>query len=353
MATCGDGIIDLSAGEQCDPGPGAGDSGIGGCSPNCQMQCAPGAPPWSTNHHCYQLPGSQGAESFRGANGACPGASHVVTFASEDEFQHVLSFLNGGGAFWVGLSASSSSSSPYAEAPFEPGWAADCPGCYAHILTVDADLPPFPDASVDGGTLDCFAALSDSTQPWQRYPCRGISRQLLDVICEFEPVGRQSQSCDAGICIDLVKTHGIKGYIYEQNRSTPDAASRSCVALGGRLVVLQSRDEREQLWRELSRLTVPPSAVWIGLSQVSAGSPQSPQGSWAWDDRTPADGAAAYPSEWAIGQPLRFGRGGTTRAFLYHDSHSPSIDDTLARNDPNLTISGTLPYVCEIPVTSR
>jgi hypothetical protein len=349
VSLCGDGIVELSAGEQCDPGPGAGDAGVGGCSASCQMECLSGAPSWSVNHHCYDLVGSQGAGSLRAANGVCPGASHVVTFASEEEFQHVLPLLNGQGAFWVGISTSSSSSSPYAEAPFEPGWTLGCPGCYAHTLTPDADLPSFPGADIDGGTLDCFAALSDSTQSWQRYPCRGLSRQLLDVICELEPVGRQSKPCPAGICIDLVKTQGVKSYVYQENRSTPDGASRACVALGGRLVVLQSRDEREQLWRELYRLTVPPSAVWIGLSQVSPGSYQDPEGSWAWDDHTPADGPGAYPAEWAVGEPLRFGHAGTSRAFLYHDDHSPAVDDTLARNEPTLTISGTLPYVCEIP----
>jgi hypothetical protein len=346
---CGDGIVDLAAGEQCDPGPGAGDAGIGGCSGNCQMQCPSGAPPWPTNHHCYYSAASLGVLSLHVANGICPGASHVVTYASEEEFQHTLP-LAGGDAFWVGISASGASSTPFSAAKFEPGWSLDCPGCYAHTLAADADLPVFPDASVDGGVVDCFAAVPDPAQPWQRYPCRGLSGQRLEVICELEPVGRQSRPCEAGICIDLVKTYGAKGYMYQANRATPDGASRACVALGGRLVVLQSRDEREQLWRELSRLTVPPSAVWIGLSETSPASFRVPTGTWAWDDHTPADGPGAYPPEWATGEPLRYGRGGTPRAFLYHDDHSPSIDDTLARNDPTLTISGTLPFVCEVRI---
>jgi len=346
LATCGDGIIDLAAGEQCDPGPGAGDAGIGGCSPSCQMQCSAGAPPWSVNHHCYQLARPARASSFRSASAICAGAAHVVTFASEEEFQFALPLAGGGSPFWIGISTGSPSSSPYSEAPFEPSWSLGCPGCYAHTVVPDADLPAFPDAGVEGGVLDCLVALSDPSQPWQQYPCRGLPGEALDVVCELEPVGRQSKSCEAGICIDLVKTHGAKGYVYHANRATPDSASRACVALGGRLVVLQSRDEREQLWRELSRLTVAPSAVWIGLSQVSPASFQVPAGTWAWDDHSPADGPGAYPSEWAIGQPRR---AGTTRAFLYHDSHAPAIDDTLARNEPTLTISGTLPYVCEVP----
>jgi hypothetical protein len=348
LAVCGDGIIDLAAGEQCDPGPRAGDAAIGGCSPTCQMQCASGGSLWPLNHHCYQLAATERAGSLRGAGAICAGVSHVVTFASEEEFRHAAPLVSGS-PFWVGISTGSPSSSPYSEAPYEPSWALGCTGCYAHESAPDADLPAFPDAGVDGGVLDCVVALSDTSLPWQKYPCRGLSGQALDVVCEFEPVGQQSRSCEAGICIDLVKTHGTKDYVYRSDRATSDDASSACVGLGGRLVVLQSRDEREQLWRELSRLTVAPSAVWIGLSQVSPGNFRMPTGTWAWDDQTPSEGAGAYPSEWASGQPLPFDRAGTTRAFLYHDGHSPSIDDTLARNEPTLTISGTLPYVCEVP----
>jgi hypothetical protein len=346
LGSCGDGIIELAAGEQCDPGPGAGDASVGGCSSTCQMQCQSGTLPWSVNHHCYALAQVEGAGSLREASNACPGASHVVTFASEEEFQHVLSLVADAGAFWVGISTTSA---PYAEAPYEPSWAPNCPGCYAHLAVPHADLPSYPDADVDGASLDCVAALSDSTQPWQKYPCRGLSRELLGVVCELEPVGRQSRPCSAGICIDLVKTHGQKTYVYQETRATPDAASHACAALGGRLVVLQSSDEREQLWRELYQLTVPPTAFWVGLTQVTPGSIRNPLGTWAWDDRTPAAGSGAYTAEWAESEPLRFGQGGMTRAYLYHDDHTPEIDDTLAHDEPTLTVSGTLPYVCEIP----
>ena len=349
--SCGDGVIDLEAGEQCDPGPGAGDAGVGGCSATCQMQCPSGMPPWSSNNHCYQIAGSAGASQFRGASTACTGGSHVVTFASELEFLHVLSLGGGGGgAFWVGLDKATAGSNPYLPPPslVEPGWWWTCPGCFAHGAPSDADLTELPDAAVEGGVYDCVAALADSVQSWQRYPCRGLTQQTLGVVCELEPVGKQSKPCEAGICIDLVKTYGTKSYLYQANLALPADASRVCVALGGQLVVLQSGDEREQLWRELSRLTAPPSAVWIGLSQTTPASNRVPEGVWAWDDHTPAQGTGAYPAEWAATR-LRYPQASTTRAFLYHDEHAPAFDDTLAQNNPSLTSSGMLPFVCEIP----
>jgi hypothetical protein len=341
---CGDGIIDLNAGEQCDPGPGAGDAGIGGCSPSCQMQCPSGALPWSSNHHCYQAAGP--SLSFKAATGVCTGGSHVATFASEEEFQQVLPLLDSGRPFWVWLETTSST---YPGPPYEPGWQPSCAGCYAHTPTPDAMLPRLADASFEGGVDDCVVALGDPQEPWQRYPCRGLSHQLVDVVCELEPVGKQSTPCEAGICIDLVKTHPGKRYVYQAKPASADSAKMACIALGGSLVVLQSNDEREQLWRELSRLTVVPKGVWIGLSQISAGSRRVPA-SWAWDNGKPATGPDACPSEWATGQPLPNGQAATPRAFLYQNQSAPAIDDTLARDEPSLTdYGGTLPYVCEIP----
>jgi hypothetical protein len=346
---CGDGIVDLSAGEQCDPGPGAVDAGIGACSPTCQMQCPSGGPPWASNNHCYQVAGALGATSLQRAGTACSGGSHVVTFASEEEFQHVIPLLDAGAPFWVGLEMGSLGPGSYGSVDlFEPGWSPRCPGCYAHTADSGAPLAAFSDAAVEGGVEDCVAASSDPEQPWTEYPCRGLRFTALDVVCELEPVGKQSTPCEAGICIDLVKTHATKTYVYQAQPASADDANSACVALGGTLMVVQSRDEREQIWRELSRLTVVPPAVWIGLTQISPGSRHAPA-TWQWDDHTSVDGPdAAYPSEWATGQPLGYGLGGTTRAFLYQSQSASAVDDTLASNDAMLAAGGLLPYVCEI-----
>ena len=180
------------------------------------------------------------------------------------------------------------------------------------------------------------------------FPAAGLRFVTLDVVCEVEPVGLHSTTCEAGICIDLAKTHGSKAYIYEATPASADAASSVCEALGGTLVVLQSADEREQLWKELSRLTVVPTAVWIGLSQTSPGSSHVPA-TWQWDDHTPSDGPnAVYPSEWATGQPVAAAQEGLKRAFLYQSQAASLVDDTLASNQTSLTPDGNLPYVCEL-----
>jgi Lectin C-type domain len=344
-SSCGDGIVDLSAGEQCDPGPGAVDAGIGACSPTCRMQCPGGGTVWPGNNHCYQVASAVGAATFQRASDSCTGGSHVVTFASEDELRYVLPLVDSGRPFWVGLEMGSLAPGSYGSADtFEPGWSQRCPGCYAHGADSGAPIPAFP-GTADAGAQDCVAALSDPAQPWNEYPCRGIRSTDLAVVCELEPVGQQSMPCEAGICIDIVKTLGQKTYVYQAQPTSAALAAAACAALGGSLVVLQSRDEREQLWRELSRLTVVPTAVWIGLTQVTPAS-RHVSAAWQWDDSTPADGPdAAYPSEWATGQP----QDGTTRAFLYQSPSASPVDDTLASSDPSLTPSDMLPYVCEIP----
>jgi hypothetical protein len=349
-SVCGDGIIDLSAGEQCDPGPGAIDAGIGGCSATCQMQCPDGGVTWADNNHCY-YPVSEalGAMSLERASSACGATGHVVTFASEAEFEEVVPLIGAGDPFWVGLDMDSLPLGSYASVDsLEPGWSSRCPGCYAHHADAGAALPVYPDASADGGSQDCIAAFADPSQPWNEFPCRGLRFVTLNVVCEVEPVGRDSTPCEAGICIDLVKTHTSKTYVYQATPASSDDASAACEALGGTLVVLQSSDEREQLWKELARLTVVPPAIWIGLSQTSSGSVHVPA-TWQWDDHTPSDGPdAAYPSEWATGQPIGVGQDGYKRAFLYQSQAASLVDDTLATNQPTLAPDGTLPYVCEV-----
>jgi hypothetical protein len=122
-----------------------------------------------------------------------------------------------------------------------------------------------------------------------------------------------------------------------------DDAENDCRSMGGTLVVLQSRDEREQLWRELSRLPPgnggTPAFIWIGLSLADGGSPDA--GPWVWDDDAAAD---AYPSPWGDGQPS----GVFGRAYLTQNIQLPPIDDSLGRNalkDPATKFQ----YVCQLP----
>ena len=160
-------------------------------------------------------------------------------------------------------------------------------------------------------------------------------RQASTSSASASPAGVQSQHCDGGVCIDLVWTFPQKQYVYVSQKLGGDEAESYCAGLGGTLVVLQSRDEREQLWRELSRMTGVgvPTDIWIGLSLVDGG--------WVWDDGAGLD---AYPSPFGDGQPKGIG----SRAYLVQSSVLPiPLDTTLGHND---VVSTTpLPFVCQLP----
>ena len=358
---CGDGYIDPAAGEECDPGVTPGDAGIAGCTATCKVDCS-GGWIWPNNLHCYQAIGTAWSAKnpvygFQPATNLCqargPGNAHVVTFASDEEFQAVTGALDAG-TFWVGLSLGTPGYASFAM--YEPGWSTSCSGCFARTVGPDAGLTPYLDGSApaDAGPVECVIASSQPQQPWQQYPCALTPSPRrpspVSVICEFEPVGRRSMPCEAGTCIDLAVTHGSKRYVYQERAASADQAEAACSALHGHLVVLQSSDEREQLWRELSQVVSQPREVWIGLAQVGGTPRQRP--TWQWDDNQPAQ---AYASEWGDLQPTPRSLNPalattTTRAYLQHASPvSPApYDDTLAHND-NGSVS-MLPYVCQIPV---
>jgi hypothetical protein len=379
---CGNNVIDLDAGEQCDPGKVMGDAAVSGCSAHCRMDC-PNGFTWTKNNHCYQhvrffsaataaatafeqpmqSGGGRGGDLtnplFPPASNLCTGGSHVVTFASDEEFQQVVESLDGG-PFWVGLHTAPDQFNPVHG--FEPGWSPTCGGCYAHTPTPEMALSLFPGASADSGSY-CVIASPDPTgaTPWEQYPCSPTATfRQFEVLCESEPVGRLSTPCEAGECFELVWTYGKKRYVYRATPASPDAAKNACEMLGGRLVVLLARDEREQLWGALSQVTPPPHRVWIGLSQVDGGGAfPARQADWVWEDGTlaPPNGGGAHPSEWAINQPnpLAIPPFTTPRAFL-EQQRLLGVDDTLARNDQSLVSSTmnvaiTLPYVCEFATT--
>jgi hypothetical protein len=333
---CGDGYVDLDRGEECDPGPGAIDGGSGGCTSGCMMDCTDGQLVWDQNNHCYFTSGTSPALEPN-----CTGLNHVVTFASESEYDEVKQFFafgdGGETPFWVGLT----SSQRYAAIiDYEPGWAPSCSGCYAHTDDARAPLPPF-DLGFDSGRLEnCVAAVPDASS-WQAYPCSGMPRTR--VICEREPIGTQTKQCDAGFCIDLVITHKTKRYVYQPASVTAPQAVKNCAAIGGRLLVLDSRDEREQLWRQLSLLDAPPTAVWLGLTVLDAGGPDA-AATWVWDDGTVLDDSPdAHPAPW--GDPHGFATFG--RAYLAYVQQAR--DNTLAHDDGYGLAKGQLPSaVCEV-----
>jgi hypothetical protein len=339
---CGNGIIELDAGEQCDPTvPLDPDASFLGCRGDCTMVCD--GLRWARNNHCYQLiPQSANAldNGTSGAEGLCELlGGHAVTFASEEEFQAVADYYLEAGAdagpFWLGLQEANS----HWSAIFvnEPGWASNCHGCYAHVAP-DASAIPLAD-SRDNMSFCAQAVAADGGSPWTAIRCMGISPKIR-VVCEREPRGNLARDCDDGICIDLVWTYGQKRYVYRPNAPDEHAAVQACQGMGGRLVVLQSRDEREQLWRELLKLVSSPQYIWIGLSLLPGG--DAGPASWVWDDGANAD---AYPPPWGGSEPHTSGTGITTRAYLAHVS--ANFDDTLAHNGPPLASPS---FVCELAV---
>jgi len=330
---CGDGIIDLQSGEQCDPG--AGEAGSPYCTADCQVACDGGFV-WPGNDHCYfDVPA--GAVSLSEAiNNRCTGgAAHVVTFASDEELGAVVGAIDAG-AFWVGLEFDPTANGYTSVHALEPGWEPGCPGCFAHVPDASQPLPG------DGGF--CVEGFSDLTTSWQQYPCAsdaGKGRRI-HVICEREPVGALQRACmEAGVsCIELAWTARSKRYVYFKNAAPSDgpdgSAEQTCESLGGSLVVLQSFDEREQLWKAVGA-TQAQSSFWIGLSLSEGGS------SWVWDDDASED---AYPSPWAIRMPRE---PGGTRAFLFQNGGTPAaVDDTLAHNGTGAAPS-YFPFVCQLP----
>jgi hypothetical protein len=284
---------------------------------------------------------------------------HVVTFASEEEYQAVLGYYLDAGAdgapFWVGLEVTQSQTDNghyTSAAEYEPGWRPDCPGCYAHT--------PDPTVPLQGNNGFCVeAAPTAHPTAWQSVRCYGSAP--LRVLCEREPSttpgSSQAVECEAGICLNLVWTYPQKTYVYMDIGLPADDAEQSCRSLGGRLVVLGSRDEREQLWYQLSNqaVTAPPVQVWIGLARAnvdtgadaaidgSAGMTSVRAGPWVWDDDASAD---SYPPQWGAQQPIATGPGISTRAYLQYEPTFSS--STLAVDFPLDPTIGPPAYVCEL-----
>ena len=169
--------------------------------------------------------------------------------------------------------------------------------------------------------------------PWDQHSCDSLL--TIHVLCRARAGwGLHFRSCDGGVCIDLVYTAGKKRYVFVADPMGAHDAEAYCAARGGTLVVLESRDEREQLWHEArparSRL---PVKVWIGLATDDAGT-------WTLGRRHP--GRRVVPASLGVRQPLCPREG---RRSLQYDPNG-TIDDTLAMTAPD---AGTaLPCKCQI-----
>jgi len=334
---CGDGFIETlddggDAGESCDPG----DADVPGCE-SCHFTCSGRI---DDAGHCYFF--AEPTSSYGAAVNACNAAGgHVVTFASEREVAFATSLVkeaHGDVAYWVGLSIRTDlgGGEPYGppSGVAEPGWPTSglaCSGCYAFGVD-DAgafQLHPEVDASA---RADC---LVHENGTWLRTPCTGTREHVT--LCEREPVGERGTICEQNICTTIPATVGRKRYVIGTQAFTAQEAADYCRNVwGASLVMFDSREEREQLVREMreNRRGLPPGAtVWIGLSYED--------GRWVWDDGVPVE-ESARPLPWAGGQPADAGAG---RAFL--DLNDRRFDTQLAHSDDGRGEDARRAFVCQ------
>ncbi|MBX3262099.1 MAG: hypothetical protein KF782_20610 [Labilithrix sp.] len=333
---CGDGVIETlddggDAGESCDPG----DAQPAGCE-GCTFVCSGGV---DDAGHCYFL--ADDTATYAEAVSACNDArGHVVTIASEREaaFASAIAGAREGDAgYWVGLTFDNNLNA-YGTPPNvgEPGWpgaASACSGCFA----IGADGGEFAAHPVDAGDRrrDCLVAEEGT---WLEVPCEGS--HPFKTLCEREPIGQRIYPCGGLLCTTLQVTAGRKRYVVWPFPATADEAKTLCETSydGGALVVFDSREEREQLVREIvQRLRTPLEdlEVWIGLSLRD--------GAWTWDDGRAADGALR-PLPWGRDQPRAAGVG---RAFL---RVAETFDTQLAQSDEDASAVARRVFVCQRPL---
>ncbi len=321
-AFCGDGVIDLDAGEHCDPA----DAAVVGCT-SCQVTCEGGLIDPATDHCYFSLPPLASADN---AQVACENAgAHLVTFASEAEFSEVLAW-KAPDFFWVGLQLDPAIGGRYhalSNTVVEPGWSKICEGCYAHV---DAGAPDLPRLFPDGGggirAISCVVARPSIEFPWQTLACDPVLK--YGVVCEREPIGVTGHTCNGGYCLS---TRGATRhrYLFVNDSVTAQAAADGCKGIGT-LVVFETHEEREEIARELLALQKsPPLRLWIGLSRVN--------GVWTWADGTPE---TKYPGEWGDNQPS-----GANTMYAWVELSSSTYDTQLAHADDG---TGPYPYLCEL-----
>lgn len=334
LTGCGDGIIATNddgsdAGESCDPG---GDPAVG-CSSTCTIEC-PGV--IGPSGHCYFI--AEPSDYQRAVTNCSAAGGHVVTIGGEGEAALVRSLV-GTARYRVGLLLDENLSLvAYKTPPLveEPGWPHEqpsCPGCFAKGAD---DAGQFAPLVADAGPRpNCLAA--DVDDRWVQVACNRSDPDILTV-CEREPVGQRSQPCGGPLCTTLASTAGKKRYVISISPATAEEADQLCRGYeGGSLVVFESREEREELAREI-RALVPASqqhpvlTIWLGLEKSGD--------VWRWADGLDVS-AAPRPLPWANAQPAPSSTG---RAFMRLDVNA--FDPQLAAtgdDEPRLFVCQRAP----------
>jgi hypothetical protein len=342
--SCGDGYIDPDAGEQCDPGPPSADSGAATACENCRVVCTVGSQATITDFstdHCYYEPGptTDEADSINVCESA---GGHVVRFVSDNELTLVSNWA-AEAPFWVGIIFQGSTVPPGwfpNEVTVEPGWDIDCPGCFAGGGAIEKG-----DAAADIGKCVTGGVLADGGgSAWSQSICSqsaAVTPFHRWTVCEREPVGTRTRACGANLCLTVAATQGVKRYVIVPTPMEANDAVIACAGQGGRLVVLGSAEEREQLGYEvglqLQHALPATAALWIGLST------NLEDGGWGWDEP-----AAGMSPPWGIGQPSQSGP--ASRAYVLVEPQQDILDSELARAGNASDAGGETHFpLCEVP----
>lgn len=332
LSYCGDGVIATlddggDAGESCDPG----DATVVGCR-SCRIECEADGTLDEATGHCY-FPLATKYAKYGEAAAACRAANaHLVTFRGSSEVE-IATSLAKGLPYWVGLIFDNEVPGFRSATTFEPGFPREstsgpCEGCFAVGIDGGA-LPPEGDAAAGA----CVVARSPTS--WLTHECIA-STELLTTICEREPEGLRTTSCIGGFCFNVLRTAGKKTYLLGVDTLTASEANATCKSLDGRLAVLESAEEREQIARELVLRypTDQETTYWLGLTSTGA--------SWQWDDGEPATDASVRRLPWGDKQPAIVDASATARAYM---RIANIYDVSLAYGDDDATMRRR--YLCE------
>lgn len=343
LAVCGDGFIDPDAGEECDLG-NLVDGGEAGLPANaciaCKVACS-GVDGGTfledpTTQHCYFQAGK--TTTSAAAISDCEGwGGHVVRLVSEAE----VAFVANAASFdyWVGISRTASRTWLPLETTFEPGWSPDCVGCFAQ--TSDGGIPEDPTEAVPNGA--CVVGSIEPSQPWLESQCQAPNNSSFfrDTLCEREPIGSRTRACGANACLSVAATESSKRYVVIGSPAAAGGlgandAVLACAAVGGRLAVLGSREEREQLGKELGAYFGGTASAWIGLSDLN--------GTWGWDA---PDAGGLSPPPWGAEEPAVI-TGSVGRAYV--SVSATQLDSELAHAASASDAGGAEhAALCEVP----
>jgi hypothetical protein len=326
---CGDGVID--PGEECDKG----DGGLMGCSSTCKIECDGGYVDPMTRH-CYFTKSL--APSNHDAHKACFNlGAHLVSFNGEDEYMRVVASDAGvwptEAPTWIGLSYDPGALAYIADDRHEPGFPVPskdtiCSGCYAHGVDASAGFP------LNGADpFDYVLASPDAAAPW--FGVASPPNNGAAVLCEREPPGSYSRSCNGATCFEL-PSPGNKSYVVGTAAQDPDEARTICESLNdagrGSLLVIHTPDERDLIAAELGRdLTEGEFRnYWIGLTH------DDDAGVWRWDHDT---SEAGLPIPWGDQEPE------ATDIRAYMQLSITTYDAQLLHAVED---AGPFPFICQV-----